>query len=66
MKLKDWRKSYKLTQATVAGKLGVMKLTVGRYERGERRPDLVMLKKIHSLTDGQVCAEDFFDSVAAE
>ena len=46
---KKLRKSYGMTQAQMADKLGISSSTVGMYEQGRRTPDSNMLKKICSL-----------------
>lgn len=46
---KKIRQSHGLTQAQMAGKLGVSPSTIGMYEQGRRTPDSSMLKRICSL-----------------
>ena len=50
-KLKQCRKSRKLTQAALAGLLNVSQSTVGNWEAGTREPDLSMINKIASALD---------------
>jgi len=38
--LAEWREHRKLTQETLAGRLGVTHVTVSRWETGKRQPDL--------------------------
>ena len=47
--LKRLRKEMKLTQAALAGKLGISPSTIGMYEQGRREPDSKMLIKIANL-----------------
>lgn len=47
--LKDLRKKNKLTQQAVADKIGVTDVTIGRYERGDRIPNLVTIQKLSDL-----------------
>ena len=46
MNLKSKRKSAHLTQAKLAKKAGVSLLTIGRYERGERVPNVEVARKL--------------------
>ena len=48
-RLKQLRLSKKMTQGTLAKKLGVSVSTVGMYERGQRNPDNEMLIKISKV-----------------
>lgn len=44
--LYEYRKRLGLTQAQLADKLGVRKSTIGMWETGNRKPNIVMLKKL--------------------
>ena len=44
--LKKLRKKMKMTQAALAGKLGISPSTIGMYEQGRREPDSKLLIKI--------------------
>lgn len=48
-RLRQLRLSKKMTQGTLAKKLGVSVSTVGMYERGQRNPDNEMLIKISKV-----------------
>lgn len=43
---KKLRRDRGLSQSELAGRLGISKSAVNMYERGERRPDLEMIKRI--------------------
>ena len=47
--IKEQRKLVGITQRTMAQKLGVKPQTVWRWEKGTRKPDIVMIKKIASV-----------------
>ena len=46
MRLKELRKKRGLTQKAIAQKIGCTEATYSRYERGEREPDIGMLKSL--------------------
>lgn len=48
-RLKQLRLSKKMTQGSLAKKLGVSVSTIGMYERGQRNPDNEMLIKISKV-----------------
>jgi DNA-binding XRE family transcriptional regulator len=53
-----------LNQTEFAKQIGVAKETVSRYETGERKPRLTIIRKIKELAeknDIPVRVEDFFD-----
>ena len=54
MKLKDYRKLMKWTQADVADRVGVTKEFISMLERGVKRPSPEVAKKIEVLTNGAV------------
>ena len=48
-KVKALRKKLNLTQTELAKMLGVVKMTVSRWERGETRPSQLALRQIERL-----------------
>ncbi len=44
--LYTFRHKAKLTQKQLADKLGVSQAAIGMWENGNRKPDIIMLKKI--------------------
>lgn len=66
-KLKAARERKKLTQEQVAELVGVKKNTITGYEKNNRQPDVIMLKKLISVLDVQSSEllemPDFDDSV---
>lgn len=48
-KLKQARLNQGLTQAEVANRLGVVKSTYGKYETGDREPDVPKIKKLAEI-----------------
>lgn len=61
MKLAEWRKHARLTQADLASQIGVAnRETVARYEAG-RMPRRDVLIKIMRLTHGLVMPNDFVE-----
>ncbi len=59
MQLVDWRRLKRMTQADVARALGVISISVSRWERGERIPDWRYQIEILKLTDGRVTPNDW-------
>ena len=59
MQLSAWRKLRKLGQLDVAEKLGVIVLTVSRWERGVRVPTSKHQFEIFKLTNGEVTPNDW-------
>lgn len=59
MRLIDYRKRRGLTQAELAGILGLSQAAVARYENGTRFPQRDELDAIYRATDGDVTANDF-------
>lgn len=47
--LVKYRKACNLTQIELAKALGVGKATVGMWETGDRKPDIIKLKKLASI-----------------
>jgi transcriptional regulator with XRE-family HTH domain len=60
MKLTEYRKKRRISQKKLAGKLGVDVTTVSKYENGQILPSLTKMRKIASVTDGDVGIDDFF------
>ena len=44
--IREWRESKNLTQEQLAGRLGVTRAALSRWEGGQRRPDLDTLQVI--------------------
>lgn len=44
--LRAYRKNYNLTQVQLAKMLGVSSSTVTQWELGDRKPNIIMLKKL--------------------
>jgi transcriptional regulator with XRE-family HTH domain len=55
--LPDWLQANHLTDAEFARRIGVSRVTVGRYCRGERHPHAHILVRIHRATHGEVSAD---------
>lgn len=47
--IRKYRKQNNLTQKALAEKCGVVKTTVSMWETGERKPDIIMLKKLAGI-----------------
>lgn len=60
MKLLDWRTAQALTLAQLAERVGVTKISLSRYERGERIPAREIMQKIVEATVGAVQPNDFY------
>lgn len=61
MKLADWRNSKGMTQGELASRLGLIPLSISRYERGDRLPDPAVMIELYQLTGGVVTPNDFYD-----
>ena len=59
MQLVDWRRQHGLTQADVAKELGVILVTVSRWECGMRTPSTKFQKAIIAMTGGVVAPNDW-------
>lgn len=59
MKLREHRKSKKLTQAEYADAIGTTETSIHRIETGTQRPGLDMLKAISDFSNGKVSLKDF-------
>ena len=49
--LRDLRIAKGLTQKQLADKLGVSQAAIGMWENGNRKPDIIMLKKLAHYLD---------------
>lgn len=58
-KLRQFRKTHKLSQQDVAAKVGVNFSMIHHWEKGTRTPRLIHIRKIQEITNGQVTADDF-------
>lgn len=59
MRLGDWMAQEHISQDELATKLGCDRSTVTRYVGGKRRPRAGMMRRIRSVTNGAVTANDF-------
>ena len=59
MQLVDWRKQHGFTQADVAEALGVIVVTVSRWECGMRTPATRFQRAILDMTLGAVAPNDW-------
>lgn len=60
MKLAEWLDVSNTTDAELAHRIGTSVISVRRYLNGTRKPASVVMRKIHSVTDGEVTANDFW------
>lgn len=49
IRIRNYRKRAKMTQNCLAKKCGVTKQAVSMWEAGERKPDIIMLKKLADI-----------------
>ena len=47
--IRKYRRQLGMTQAFIADKLGVSSRAISMWENGERKPDIIMLKKLTSI-----------------
>ena len=47
--IRNFREQMRWTQADLAERCGVAKSTVSKWETGERKPGIIMLKKLASI-----------------
>lgn len=59
MRLADYLKTHKISDAAFARSIGVERQAVGRYRSGDRFPEKEILLRIFSETNGEVTANDF-------
>lgn len=60
MNLEAWMRAANLTDAAMAGRIGVSTFAVRKYRRSERIPTREIMSRIVEATDGQVTANDFY------
>ena len=65
MRLTDFLSARSLTDSAFASMIDVHHTTVGRWKRGDTRPDWDVLQRIVEVTDGQVTPNDFIDVASA-
>lgn len=66
MQLTHWLSAQDLSNKQFAKRLGASPSAVGRWRRGMRTPSAPYMRKIVTLTKGQVTPSDFFMSAGAE
>lgn len=66
MNLADYLLQHQLSPAEFARRIGVGRMSVHRYLRGERFPRPHVLRRIRAVTAGHVTADDFVDVTDAE
>lgn len=65
MTLSDWLDAAPLTRTQIADLLGVHRVTLFGYERGDSMPRPAIVEKIRSVTKGEVTARDLVDTYNA-
>lgn len=60
MKLEEWLRDTNTTDAVFAHRIGTSVISVRRYLNGTRKPACEVMRKIHTVTDGAVTANDFW------
>lgn len=58
MKLKEWRQTKGISQATAADRIGWTQSTWQRIEAGAQAADANQLRAIHAFTNGKVTPND--------
>jgi 7-cyano-7-deazaguanine reductase len=61
MKLAEWLKQNSVTADDFAARISVNRLSVYRYQNGERVPNKELMRRIFEQTHGSVTANDFYD-----
>lgn len=61
MKLKDYLEKHDLSWSEFGAIIGVTDISVGRYIRGDRRPDWAVVDRIAKATKGAVTANDWVE-----
>jgi transcriptional regulator with XRE-family HTH domain len=61
MKLQDYLKAKRISQARFARRVGMSRSGVSRLIAGNRYPSPETLRKVFLATDGEVKANDFYD-----
>lgn len=64
MNFEAWMRAANLTDAAMAGRIGVSTFAVRKYRRAERIPTPQIMARIVEATDGQVTANDFYARLA--
>jgi transcriptional regulator with XRE-family HTH domain len=64
VKLKDWLRSNKVSQASLGAKVGITQVTVSRICKGDY-PGAETMYRIALATGGSVQPNDFFDGLPA-
>lgn len=64
MTLSEYLTQNSLSIAAFAARLGVNKSAVSRWATGARLPRRDMMNRINDATEGEVTANDFFESTA--
>jgi putative transcriptional regulator len=59
MNLRDYRKAKGLTQKQLADKAKISSISINRYESGERKPTVVVAKKLAEVLE--IPSAEFFD-----
>lgn len=63
MRLTDYLAQQNVTPAEFARRIGTTRQAIGRYMRGERMPEVNILRAIKAESGGVVTADDFVDDV---
>ena len=61
MRLNEWIAANDMTMAAFAALIGVEAASVTRYANGDRIPRREIMRRITSVTDGKVTANDFIE-----
>jgi transcriptional regulator with XRE-family HTH domain len=64
MKLSEWLSSNSISDTEFAEKIGVSRQALYRYKQGTRVPKPKIVLEIAKATDGQVSANDFYETAA--
>lgn len=62
--LKEYRLKALMTQAQLAARLGVGTTTIGMWETGKRKPDIITLKKLAQIFN--CTADDLLKDISTE
>lgn len=55
----DWKQKYKKTNKEISEVLNVSEVTVSRWLRSKKTPNLMNIYAIQKMTNGEVTASDF-------
>jgi transcriptional regulator with XRE-family HTH domain len=58
MKLSEWMEANRLTDEQFAVRVGIDRTTLSRVRRGLKDPSASLMRRIKSVTDGAVTADD--------